>query len=135
MPNTCAPESMSCTHNIIYFLQQDEYREMLKKMIEQSLSSIQQHFYGGCEPVQINTLRARLTQSTHIQNLAVFFLLLNVDADLKSMIMDMEVRNNHAKLTRFMLDLRKERVPLFYTNERQTVVDFVDKCMDNYLIA
>ena len=47
----------------------------------------------------------------------------------------MEVTNNHAKLTRFMLDLRNERVPLFFTNEKETVVDFVDKCMDNYLIA
>ena len=100
MPNTCSSESTTCTHNIIYFLQQDEYREFLKEIIEKSLSSIQQHFYGGCEPTQIHTLRARLSKSTHIQNLAVFFLLLIVDADLKNTIMDMEVTNNHAKLTR-----------------------------------
>ena len=135
MPNTCSPENTTCTHNIIYFLQQDEYREFLKEIIEKSLSSIQQHFYGDCEPTQIHTLRARISKSTHIQNLAVFFLLLNVDADLKNTIMHMEVTNNHAKLTRFMLDLRNERVPLFFTNEKETVVDFVDKCMDNYLIA
>lgn len=132
MPNTCA---MSRTHNIIYLLQQDEYKDTLKQMIEKSLCSIQERFYEDAETAQISMLRARLAQSTHTQNLALFFLLFNVDASMKEAIMDMEVTNNHAKLTRFMLDLRNERVPLFFTNERESVVDFVDKCMDNYLIA
>ena len=56
-------------------------------LILDSLQSIQDIFFGGSEPTQIYTLRERLQTQTP----AFFFLLLNVDAEIKGKIMDMEV--------------------------------------------
>ena len=67
--------------------------------------------------------------------LVVFFLLLNVDQTLKNEIMKLEIEANHAKLERFLLDLRRTLVVQFSINEDITLTKFVEQCEEYWVLA
>lgn len=135
MPSTCAEQHTQRTSNVINLIQTPEYTETLHNMVNQALNNIQRLFYADRESMEMHKLRSKLETASHAQWLAVFFLLLNVEEGLKTDLLNMEVIENQRKVTRFLLDLRNERVPMFFTNEYESVPSFVEKCNDTYCIA
>ena len=71
----------------------------------------------------------------HTIHLALLFLLLNVDQELKQKIMVSENTHMHAKLTRFFLDLKNEAVAPFFCNENMTATQLVVKAQELWQIA
>jgi hypothetical protein len=88
--------------------------------------------YTGTTCDALDVLRRHAPAAPHAQQVALFFLLLNIDRELKQRLMRLD--SNHGKLTRFYLDLRQELVTSFFCS-RQDVVGFADKCRQGYLIA
>lgn len=76
---------------------------------------------------------AKIDTMPHNTALAVFFLLLNADATLKSRIAQQEF--NKRKLTRFLRDLNKYAVNPFLNSETMTLSDFVYRCEELYILA
>jgi len=66
--------------------------------------------------------------------LAVFFLLLNIDQAAKQAVYDLDVPATHPKITRFILDLRRQLVSTFFCTA-QTAAEFAQECSDTYCIA
>ena len=100
--------------------------------IEQSLDFLQQEFFAGERCDALDKLRRHAPGAPHVQQVAIFFLLLNIDRELKQKLMCLD--NNHSKLTRFYLDLRQELVTGFFCSS-QDVRTFAGKCKEVYLIA
>jgi hypothetical protein len=70
----------------------------------------------------------------HRVQLAIFFVLLNIDIDLKQYVLDTDLAFNASKLCRFFVDLRSHVDTLFAT-EQMSLLDFVDACEEAYVLA
>jgi hypothetical protein len=150
MPSTCATTTMSvhhsefkrkkgpqphCIANLITELFLDHYQELLNSLILDSLKSIQDEFYEGHSTQELDKMRGVLDQASRTTRLAIFFFLLNVDQGIKKRVTSLELVENHPKLTRFFLDLKRILVPDFFTNETEPVSYFVDRCEEFYVLA
>lgn len=149
MPSTCTPRSVShiafCPkkklcydtklHNAILCLSHDSYHQVLRTIVEESITSVQEHFYNGHSMSEIDRLREVVSNSSHVSLCAVFFLLLNVDANLKNKIITMDSDANAKKMARFLLDLRGVLAVNFFTDETYTPLHFVEACVDCYIIS
>lgn len=150
MPSTCATTTMSvhhtefkrkvgpqphCIANLITELFLDHYQELLNTLIMDSLKSIQDEFYEGQNTQELDKMRGVLSESSRTTRLAIFFFLLNVDQGIKKRVTSLELVENHPKLTRFFLDLKRILVPDFFTNETEPVSYFVDRCEEFYVLA
>lgn len=113
----------------------DVNASIMLEYIEASVVYISNTFFNGRMSTQLTQLRDTARCCTRLTRVAIFFLLLNVDMDLKKKIYDLEVECNHKKITRFMSDLRESIVTTFLVSEHQSVLDFVDACQDGYIIA
>ena len=69
------------------------------------------------------------------KKMMLFFLLLNVDNDLKTCIMQHEPLPTQRKIARFLQDLRQTVVPNFYVNNSTSAQSFVTECMELYIIS
>jgi hypothetical protein len=72
---------------------------------------------------------------SHIDSLALFFLLLNVDTQLKQSMMVSESETQRSKLYNFFMNLRKHIIPDFMANEQCTSSAFVSRCSDAWSVA
>ena len=70
----------------------------------------------------------------HRVQVAIFFVLLNIDVDLKQYVIDTDLACNARKLWRFFADLR-EHVDTLFASEQMSLLDFVDACEEAYVIA
>ena len=100
--------------------------------IDESLDFLQREFFAGTQCGALDVLRRHAPGAPHVQQVAIFFLLLNIDRELKQKLMALD--KNHRKLTRFYLDLRQELVTSFFCSS-QPVHTFTGKCREGYLIA
>ena len=100
--------------------------------IRGSLDFLQREFFGAAPCEALDALRRQAPRAPHAQQVAIFFLLLNIDRQLKQKLMGLD--SNHGKLTRFFLDLRQELVTGFFCSS-QDVRTFAGKCREVYLIA
>jgi len=108
-------------------------RAALLDVTRGSLAHLQGTFFKeGASPVA--ALEARLAGLSHTEALHMFFLLLNVDAWLKKQVFDMDRRGNHAKLSRFLVDLR-ELTTQYLIDTRKTATQFVEGCIEAYILA
>ena len=97
-----------------------------------SLDFLQREFFGAAQCDALDVLRRHAPLAPHAQQVALFFLLLNIDRALKAKLMCQD--SNHRKFTRFFLDLRQELVTSFFCSS-QPVLLFALKCKQGYLIA
>jgi hypothetical protein len=102
--------------------------------IRESLDTLKNEFFGDaqCECIELVRSYVSSDETVHAHKVAVFFLLLNIDEKMKQKMMRLD--QNHAKLARFFLDLRKELVTVFFCTS-QPVHQFVQQCRETYLIA
>lgn len=79
-------------------------------------------------------LNDNLRTATHTAIVAVFFALLNVDANLKQRIYDMD-KGNACKIERFLLDLKFNLILTYFSDETQSTATFVEQCFDAYILS
>ena len=111
-------------------------RGWLQEMVEGSLAALDAEFFAGAgkaPSAQVAKVRALVAGATHTELLAVFYLLLNIDAGLKTRVLALDV-GNRARIGRFLLDLRQELVLEFFCSG-QSVAAFVQACGEGYCIA
>lgn len=108
---------------------------LLLEYITSSINYISTTFFKGQRVSQLQQLLNSATNCPHNIQVAIFFLLLNVDIELKEKIYNMEVEYNHNKLTRFFSDLRDTLVNDFLVSEKKDTLWFVSACRDGYIIA
>ena len=133
MPMTCA-EQTSQRHetDFVEKITAPANAPYMLQCIDGSLDFLQREFFAGTRCEALDVLRAHAAHAPHVQQVGLFFLLLNIDIELKQMLMRFD--SNHRKLTRFFLDLRQELVTLFFCSSHP-VLHFALKCNQGYLIA
>jgi len=67
--------------------------------------------------------------------LGLFFLLLNIDTELKDRMMKSETEVQKRKLGNFLMNLHKHLVPEFLAKDDCNVINFVTKCSDAWSVA
>lgn len=121
--------------NVIEILFSTYQQPLLVKLIQMSIKSVSEVFFQGRYTTDLTTLFHRVNTASHMELLVIFFLLLNVDQTLKNEIMKLEIEANHAKLERFLLDLRRTLVVQFSINEDITLTKFVEQCEEYWVLA
>lgn len=124
--------------NLLLYIQEPEYTQLVTALISQSLKSIRSSFFSNDSEgtVDITThIAEKIYQTSLYDRLMVFFVLLNVDVGLKDAVMNLDGGFNTAKLTRFMIDLKRSLIPQFYVNERVSATAFVESCIDTYIVS
>lgn len=150
MPSTCAQnnESVRAQHNAVQtapvvrmqnfllYVFNIEYAGLIDELIVFSLHNVSRDFF---EKQDINNVIGAITtefQSANVNaKLQLFFLLLNVDVHLKCLLMHHEHVSVQLKLIRFFDDLRMDLVPKLFTDDRITSNEFVQQCVDLYIIS
>lgn len=150
MPRTCEqPKTVSAKNfqrkeetqskhsitNVLGMLMLPQNSERLLSLIKEGINSLQAEYFENRSTVPVQTTLQHAAAGTHLARLAVFFLILNVDENLKQKIIEMEISRNHSRLVRFYDDLHKRLAHDFLANERQSVQDFVDACEETWLLA
>jgi len=110
-------------------------QQILLNFIDESLHNITRTFFDGSRPPEIERLETISKSQSHTKLLILFFLLLNVDADLKGKILEMEDPCRHEKLIRFFLDLKHHYIIKFLTDMSITLAEFVQLCHECYIQA
>ncbi len=133
MPMTCTAQS-SQRHetDIIEKITGEANTPYMLACIDESLDFLQREFFAERQCDALEVLRRHASGAPHAQQVAIFFLLLNIDRELKHKLMCLD--KNHSKLTRFYLDLRHELVTGFFCTS-QDARTFAGKCREGYLIA
>jgi len=130
MPMTCtSTKSQNIDIEKIVSPINDEYLEMC---IYESLVFLEKEFFGDKQCQAIQLLRDYVSRAVHAHKVGIFFLLLNIDRNLKEKLMHLD--QSHAKMARFFMDLRQELVTTFFCSS-QPVLDFVVQCQQTYRIA
>jgi hypothetical protein len=133
MPMTCtAQPSQRHETDIIEKITAPANAPYMLQCIHGSLDFLQHEFFAGARCEALDVLRAHAEHAPHVQQVGLFFLLLNIDIELKQRLMRSD--NNARKLTRFFMDLRQELVTGFFCS-RQDVRAFAERCREGYLIA
>jgi hypothetical protein len=133
MPMTCAAQkSQSRGTDTIEKIIAPPNEEYMQACIYTSLDFLQAEFFAGARSEAIELLRGFVGTAAHAEKVGIFFLLLNIDRQLKEKLMGLD--QDHAKLARFFSDLRLELVTVFFCS-RQGVPGFVVQCTDGYRIA
>lgn len=109
--------------------------EMLRRLVLDSLSAIEDSIYDGHSTAQTIQMRQTAEDGAHTVVLTQFMLLLNVDPRLKETMLEAQSPRSKQKLTRFMLDLRKSLVIEFFTDELLSMCEFVGLCEDTHIIS
>jgi hypothetical protein len=130
MPMTCtSTKSQNIDIEKIVSPINDGYLEMC---IYESLVFLENEFFGDKQCQAIQLLRDYVSRAVHAHKVCIFFLLLNIDRNLKEKLMHLD--QSHAKMARFFMDLRQELVTTFFCSS-QPVLDFVVQCQQTYRIA
>ena len=136
MPMTCTPQAAQASQrhetDIIEKITGAANAPYMLACIDESLDFLQREYFGATACEALDVLRAHAPRAPHAQQVALFFLLLNIDRELKGKLMRLD--SNHRKLTRFFLDLRQELVNGFFCSS-QPVLHFAVRCKQGYLIA
>ena len=133
MPMTCATHT-SQRHEtyIIDKITGAANAPYMLECIDASLHFLGREYFADMPCHALEVLRREAPRAPHAQQVSIFFLLLNVDRELKQKLMGLDL--DHNKLTRFFIDLRHELVPGFFCSS-QSVQCFAGKCREGYLIS
>ena len=124
-----------CIPDFLLYIHEPEYDLLLRELVRTSLTSVVQVFFADQWP-QVATDLCQHTYSASRQDcLVLFYLMLNVDANLKKKITLLDKPQNRIKIGRFLYDLKQTLVPNFYTSEQSSPAQFVLDCQDAYIIS
>jgi hypothetical protein len=131
---TCAEQNMPSEQiaNVLEKATHTLNRAWLAEEVNGSILALECEFFAAGN-AQVAKLRAMVRDATHAELLAIFYLLLNIDAGLKKRMLALDAGNSK-KIGRFVLDLRQELVVGFFCSP-QTTAEFVQACGDGYCIA
>jgi len=149
MPSTCKGQLVSnrcfvpakkarqeCKiHNVIISLCDPSYKTQLLALLQESVSCITETFDSPVLLPETEQIREKIRSASHCTRCVLFFLLLNVDAVLKDKIINLDSALNLPKMTRFLLDLRQVLTVRFFTDETCTPTNFMEECLDCYLLS
>ena len=137
MPSTCSEETPTISmQNFLLYVQSIEYVALIDRLTLFSLRNISRDFFDGKDINNvIDNITAELQNASPNAKLQMFFLLLNVDVNLKCVVMQHEHISVQHKLVRFFDDLRIDLVPKLFTDDRITSDQFVNQCIDLYIIS
>lgn len=153
MPITCATDTHTHTEDqseeVMNKLGKEKIPDFLNRIIlpinhtlllslcKQSLATLSQRYSLPENTHAIANICLMISdpEQSHTVHLALLFLLLNVDQELKQKIMLSENTHMQAKLTRFFLDLKNEAVGPFFCNENMTATELVVKAQELWQIA
>jgi len=130
-----AEVNFACIPDFLLYIHEPEYDFFLRELVRTSLTSVVQVFFSEQWP-QVATDLCQHTLSASKQDcLVLFYLMLNVDANLKKKIVLLDKPQNRTKIGRFLYDLKHTLVPNFYTSEQCSLAQFVLDCQDAYIIS
>jgi hypothetical protein len=107
--------------------------EFLDAFIRDTVASLKTEFFAATGCPKLDAVQEAARRGTHTERLAIFYLLLNIDAPLKTRILCMD-EGNKAKIGRFLQDLRNELVTTYFCSS-QSVPEFAKACKEAYWIA
>lgn len=120
--------------HVLIYIHEADHLPMLRSLVLDSAHSIAAALYNSELTPLLQCIVHIAQHAPQTDTLALFFLLLNVDAALKQRVLDMD-RASMPKLARFLQDLKAELVVAFYADEAQSTAAFVDKCFEAYVVA
>jgi len=149
MPSTCAGEHVSnrcfvpakkamaeCKiHTVIISLCDPSYKTQLLALLQESVACVTETFDSTVLLPETEQIREKIHSASYCTRCVLFFLLLNVDAVLKDKIINLDSDMNLPKMTRFLLDLRRVLTVRFFTDETCTPTNFMEECIDCYLLS
>jgi len=107
----------------------------LRACVQQSIANIEADVYDSVATVESILMRATVARAEHTVLVALFMLLLNVDARLKERVVAAASADKKHKVVRLLEDLRKHLVVEFLTDEKHSTSAFVHTCEDTYVIS
>jgi hypothetical protein len=123
MPMTCtAQASQRHETDIIDKITAPVNAAYMLACIFETLDFLQREFFHATQCEALEVLRGHAPRAPHAQQVALFFLLLNIDRELKKKLMCQD--SNHRKLTHFFLDLRQELVTSFFCSSQPGCLGF-----------
>ena len=133
-----SPASSEYKHsfpNIIHMFFGQNCNLLLQKITLESLHNLQTDYFKGNTTHYIEELKTLVPNAAHNTLMALFLLLLNVDAKLKRTIWEFEEEQNYRKIERFLMDLKTPIIAQFCVNDSITVPMFVESCWEAYVLA
>jgi hypothetical protein len=121
--------------NFVLHLFTSKCPDFLRKLTKASLINTQREYFNKQTTTELEELKTMVDTAPYFTVLALFFLLLNIDGNLKNKVWDMELNTNHPKLERFLLDLKHPIISDFCVNDAITTPMFIDQIWETYVIA
>ena len=145
MPMTCTKQSksvkedMSATHipMLIPRILMSVNDKHTFSFCQMSIENISQEFKIPKSNIAIAHMQQLISSQTmsFTDSLALFFLLLNIDTQLKNSMIRSESEAGKSKLCNFFMNLRRHIIPEFMTDASSTSTIFVTKCTDAWTVA
>ncbi len=148
MPSTCTRNTASairkhalsarapvaCQQQLIPRLLLRVNDEHLRRYCHDSLTRICHEYSVSPDLPVVRNVRESVSVLSFTGALALFFLLLNIDTDLKQALMQSEQKQQD-KCVNFFMNLRKHMVPEFMSNETSDAIHFTQQCEDAWTVA
>jgi len=138
MPITCharAKVSTPPTPDLLERVLLPQNAELLRASVLGAIASIEAEFFDASTTSESRAMRITATHADHVVLLALFMLLLNVDAQLKEHVVAAASGDKKHKVVRLLEDLRQRLVLDYFTNEEISTNAFVGACEDCYVIS
>lgn len=109
----------------------------VRKYCVQSLARICHEYDVPAEHCTVCNIRegVQADSFSYTKTLALFFLLLNVDSEMKAAVIDSETPTQQGKCVNFFMNLRRHAVPHFMSQEGADVIAFATMCRDMWSVA
>ena len=133
--STITPQTSAKFPNFILHLFSAKCTQFLKTLTRNSIISIQHEYFNDQTTKEVEELKTLVDTAPYFTVLALFFLLLNVDANLKDKVWDLELATNHPKLERFLIDLKHPIVSEFCIDDAISTPMFIDQIWETYVLA
>ena len=141
IPMTCPAQSSQFTarntpklSDCIERLMHSTSRQLVQQLVRDSLHHVHADMLAKDPESVAHRLLASVDTLSQNNLLVAFFTLLNVDEKLKSKVLSMESGPKHAKITRFLIDLRSLIVS-FFVDTRMSSFTFIQKCEELYVLS
>ena len=108
--------------------------EHLKRYCHQRLAYISAEYSLPADTLVLEHLRDHIAALSLTNARALFFILLNIDTDLKQTLMNIE-QSQQGKCANFFMNLRRHVIPEFMSNEQSSAIAFTESCADAWSVA
>lgn len=138
MPMTCQARARVSTPHTPDLLEQvllPHNTALLRECVLRAIASVESDLFDAGTTSESRAMRITATHADHVVLLALFMLLLNVDAQLKERVVGAASGDKKHKVVRLLEDLRQRLVLDYFTNEEMSTQAFVGACEDTYVVS